>query len=249
MANISNVRALLPPFRNEVMVITKKQNTNDIIKEVIEVHGLYETDYDKIFHLFDTGDIYSTSRGIWEFCKYNLRYVVESEDVQSTKSPSAILQPGETVDCKHYSLFIGGLLDAISANKVEDWTWNYRFASYDNNRSVEHVFVVVKLNDGSEIWIDPVLRGFNERLKPTYFKDKEPMALVRISGIGATDETKTIEVSSEAAENNFLVLVNLNSFGLKSLLKSNPDIVNGSVKDYFTANGYDFSRLQNMLRY
>jgi hypothetical protein len=249
MVAINKLRAVLPPFKNETTVIVDKQSTNDIINGVLEKHRQYETDYDNIYRFFYTGDIYTTCKQIWEFCKYNLQYVVESENLQSVKSPAAILQPGGTVDCKHYSLFIAGILDAIQANQNESWVWCYRFASYDNNRSPEHVFVVVKDN-GSEIWIDPVLGSFDERLKPTYFKDKNTMSLVSISGIGTVNnQSTTITVDKDEAENSFLAMVNANVFGIKTLLKRNSDITNGTVKDWYVRNGYDFGRLQNMLKY
>lgn len=246
MVSIDKLRRVLPPFKNETYVIVDKQSTKDIVNGVLQKHRQYETDYDKIYKFFYTGNIYSTSRQIWEFCKYNLNYVIESEDLQSVKSPAAILQPGGSVDCKHYSLFIAGILDAIKANQNADWNWCYRFASYDTSRSPEHVFVVVK-NNGSEIWIDPVLGDFNERLQPTYFKDKNTMALVSISGI--TGPQTTITVDSKEAENSFLVMVNQDVYGIKTLMKRNQAITMGSFRSWYESMGYDFNRLFNLLQY
>lgn len=248
MPDIKDIRSKLPPFKNETLVIVDKQSTSDIINGVLGKHRQYETDYDKIYRDFYTGDIYTTCSRLWDFCKYNLDYIIESEDLQSVKSPAAILSPGGSVDCKHYSLFIGGILDAIKANKQANWDWCYRFASYDNSRNVEHVFVVVKLK-GSEIWIDPVLNYFDDRLQPTYFKDKSTMALVSISGIGAANQATTVTVDKDSAESNFLAMVNQNVYGLKTLMKQNPDITVGPVQQWYLANGYNFSRLLNILKY
>lgn len=164
----------LPVFKNEIKLVTWKQNTARIADEIIKTHDRYEGDYDNVYDLFDTGDVYITSENLWNFCKNNLKYTIESEEEQSVKSPSAILTTGQKIDCKHYSLFIAGVLDAIKYNEGDDWDVYYRFAGY-SGKSIEHVFVVVK--DGSkEIWIDPVLSSFNQRKYPTYYKDYEASA-------------------------------------------------------------------------
>jgi len=243
MVSLQTVRNALPPFRNEKVVIKERQGTNDIIKEILKTHELYTTDYDRIYQYFDTGDIYDTSRNIWEFLKYNLRYNAESDGEQSVKSPSAILHPGEHIDCKHYSLFIGGVLDAIKRNEGDDWSWCYRFVSYYPGDDVGHVFVVVNDNN-QEIWIDPVLTNFDQHKKYVYHIDKEPMSLVRISGIG-TDQAPApdVTVNKDVAWASFLMAVNSNMFSIKQLLKENPTITNGALRNYCTGKNFDYNQL------
>lgn len=229
-------------------MIKQRQGTEDIINEILKTHRLYETDYDKIYPLFDTGNIDSTSRGIWEFLKYNLRYNAESGSDQSVKSPTAILHPGENIDCKHFSLFAGGVLDAIKQNEGEDWDWNYRFVSYDkNNASPGHVFVVV--NDGNkEIWIDPVLDNYNQKKSYYHFIDETIMPLYSISGTNdPVINNPTISVDAQLAKTNFLVLLGLDCLSLKDLFLSNPDITNGPFKQYCIDNGIDFNTFTALL--
>lgn len=245
MVTVEQLLKALPPLRNKSLYINYEQSTDEIREWVIITHEDFETDYDNIYKLFDTGDIYSTCRELWNFCKYNMRYVVESDKTQTVKSPSAILR-SSGVDCKHYALFIGGVLDAIKHNEFEAWDWCYRFAAYNSGKHIEHVFVVVKLKDGTEIWVDPVLRSFNEKKQPTFYIDEKPMALYQISGIGAQGES--IEVDKGLAETNFLVMTNLDLFGLKTLMRDNPQIVNTQVRDYYQRNGLDFENLLNILR-
>jgi hypothetical protein len=91
------------------------------------------------------------------------------------------------VDCKHYSGFIGGVLDAINRTGEYYYDWDYRFASESLIQPApHHVFIVIKGSDGKEVWVDPVpgVGGYNTR--PFYFwkYDKKPqgMALERLSG-------------------------------------------------------------------
>lgn len=247
MVSIETIRNALPPFRNDRVIIKDRQGTADIVNEILKTHELYAADYDRIYQYFDTGNIYETCRGIWEFLKYNLVYNAENDSEQSTKSPSAILHPGEKIDCKHYSLFAGGVLDAIKRNEGDTWKWNYRFVSYYPGESIGHVFVVV--NDGSEIWLDPVLTSFDQRKKYSSKLDKAPMALVRISGIGAAANQTgpEVTVNKSVAWSSFLTGVNENMFSLKNLLRENPAVTNGALKNYCTANGFDYNQLMTIL--
>ncbi len=244
MVSKSVVLSLLPVFQNKKELVSWRQSTNALMKKIIETHEEYESEYDLIYPLFDTGDIYSTCRSLWDFCKYELKYTAESEADQTVKSPAGILQPNEKIDCKHYSLFIGGVIGAIKDNEAEPWDWCYRFACYDGTKTVEHVFVVVKL-PGQEIWIDPVLSSFDYHKKPSYFVDKKPMAVYKISGV--SEPVKSATVGKRRAESDFLVLLNLNALSLKTLLQNNPAILNGSFKDWYITNGFDFDHLKVIL--
>jgi hypothetical protein len=247
MVSKSEVLALLPPFRNKRKLVTWRQSTALLVKEILKTHQEYEVDYDLIYPLFDTGDLYTTCKGLWDFCKYNLTYTIEPESEQTVKSPAAILQPGENIDCKHYASFIGGVLDAIKMNMGDEWSWCYRFASYDKSKAIEHVFVVAFDTNGKEYWVDPVLTGFNQKKQPTFYIDKQPMALMKISGIGDAPGTKTIVVDTRKAENSFLIMVNLNILQYKTLLLGSPDVTNTSFKKWYTGQGFSWYRLQLIL--
>lgn len=241
MPSLSQVRNALPPFRNKKETIKQWQGTDDIIYEIINTHKFYERDYNRIAYLFDTGNINNTCQGIWEFLKYNLNYNEESGEEQSVKSPAAILTPGENIDCKHYSLFAAGVLDAIKRQYGDTYTWSYRFAS-DKKGADEatHVFVVAK-DLGREIWIDPCLNGFDVHKKWNYSIDKEPMSLVKISG--ETPVSVPVTVNSAVAWVSFLHCVQFNYFGLKDLLRQYNGITSTQMKDYCISNGFDYNQL------
>jgi hypothetical protein len=257
MVTKKQLLAVLPPFNNKIQIASWGQSVKSIIREVLKGHEMYETDYDAIYPYFDTGEIYSTCRGLWDFCKYNLKYTIETDQEQSIKSPTAILQPGAKVDCKHYSLFIGGVLDAIKTNESENWDWCYRFVSDEPDKIIGHVFIVVFTSNG-EINIDPVLSTFDAKRKWTNVKDEFiEMPVFSISGLkkkvgayGITPEVMqptVIDVDKLSAEQNFLILVNANLFALKTLLKSDSDILYNKVRPWYTAQGYDFEHLLRII--
>lgn len=172
-------------FENKKNIIVEDQSTGDIIKAILDVHPKYKDDYKKLSGYFKGSNEIKSCEKIWNFLKKNIRYVIESESKQYVRSPAAILKQGIS-DCKCYSLFAGGIADALGMK------FCYRFASYnDYNKQPGHVFVVINPGTNNEIWIDPVLSYFNYK-KPYYYKiDKKPkMAIYSISGIGQTRKAK-----------------------------------------------------------
>lgn len=176
--------ASLPPYMGSKQLIEKQQGVRDIINEILNAHDLYASQYDKIAVFFDGDNVEKIAKDLWTFVKKNVKYVIESEEKQTTKSPSAILTTGKG-DCKHYSSFVGGVLDALK-RKGKKINWTYRFSGYKLfDKTPQHVFVVIKKPNGSEVWVDAVLSAFDERKSYTVAVDKKPknMSLYRVSGV------------------------------------------------------------------
>jgi hypothetical protein len=171
----------LKPYVGSLKIVKYSQGTGDIINELLQAHKDEAKEYDKIYPYFMGRNVRETCRNIYNFLKQNVRYDIEPSSKQTLKSPSSIIAQGYG-DCKQYSQFIGGILGAIQRNRGGA-EWCYRFASYNDQKIIQHVFVVCKDKNGKEIWIDPVLPRFDERKKFNYKIDKKPsMALYRISG-------------------------------------------------------------------
>lgn len=196
MVSKAEVLKRLPKFTNTAVLIEESQGVPDIIREVLDAHEHFAQDYDTIADLFYTGELEDCAILIFDFLKANVKYKIEGEEWQTTKSPAALLVNGFG-DCKHYAGFIGGVLAAINRKYGKGFKWKYRFASYKLLDDMpQHVFVVAKDSIG-ELWIDPVLRELDERLAPYYFVDKkinDSMALHRLSGLGAFPITGSVSV-------------------------------------------------------
>ena len=175
----------LPAYQGKVHLITNEQNVHDIITAIKNSHYKYAADYDKISYLFVADSPEKTCKRIYKFLKDHVSYKIEPVSKQSVKSPSAIINHGFG-DCKHYSLFTAGVLNSINRLGLQNIPYTYRFASYDLfDADPKHVFVVAFPGTDKELWIDPVLKEFNQRLHPTYTTDKKfkSMALSEISGV------------------------------------------------------------------
>jgi hypothetical protein len=247
----------LPAYRAKQKILVQDQSTSDIINAIINAHYLYAEDYKKIAKYFEGANDLETAKNVFKFLKKNVRYVVDSEANQKIKSPSAIINTG-ACDCKCYSLFIGGILGAMKIPFV------YRFASYNKNKSLGHVFIVMYYY-AKEIYIDPVLDSFNDQKKYTHKIDK---MITSISGIGKPAKKaakKAVLVKSNApkakqpfkkvlvkvaavpARNAFLLLVKLNFQGLAVKL-SNSLINNAAgVEKIWTSVGGKFDSLKKAI--
>lgn len=190
------------PYSGTKKTIVQDHSTNDIVKEVLKAHQVFAKDYDLVADKFWKGNQLDTINYIFNYCKRNFPYKVETEEMQTTRSPGAILNTAKSmgVDCKHYAGWIAGILDALN-RQGKNFSWKYRFASYDLFSHVpEHVFIVVTIA-GVQYWVDPVLQTFNQRY-PTYFYsfDKKPnMAIQRIGAARVLDSSTIATINSRPA--------------------------------------------------
>jgi len=183
----------LNPYQAQERLIVEDQSTGDIISAITNSHEKYKPEYKKIALFFKGSNPKQTGKKLFDFLKNNVRYVIEPGDRQTVKSPAAILAQGHG-DCKHYSLFSGGVLQQLGI------PFAYRFASYKTfDPQPGHVFVVINPGTSNEIWIDPVLSTFDYKKPYTYAKDKK-MALYTVSGIGATAAQKAALKQAKAAK-------------------------------------------------
>lgn len=181
--NVGAILGRLNPYQAQERKIVEDQSTGDIISAITTSHEKYKPEYKKIALFFKGSNPKQTGKKLFDFLKNNVRYIIEPGDKQTVKSPAAILAQGHG-DCKHYSLFAGGVLQQLGV------PFAYRFASYKTfDPQPGHVFVVMHPGTEKEIWIDPVLSTFDYKKPYTYAKDKR-MALYTVSGIGATPAQK-----------------------------------------------------------
>ena len=172
----------LSPYQGIKKTLVLNQSTNDIIDHLLKCHTIYKNEYDKIYKNFDDRNKLNIAKKLFDFCKKNIKYNIESTNSQSLRSPAAILVKGSG-DCKQYSQFIGGVLDAFNRNGKKI-NWCYRFSAY-NSSGIQHVFIVCKINN-VEYWIDPVLDEFNYKKKYKFKIDKMP--LYQINGFENPEE-------------------------------------------------------------
>lgn len=170
---IKKIGAPSPP----ATLVKLEQSAYDIVKRIRQKHLKSAAFYDQIAEDFNFQDTRAIAAALWDFCKYNIRYKEESADYQTVSAPQTILKNG-VCDCKGYAMFIGGVLDALN-RQGRRINWHYRFVSYRMfDETPGHVFAVIDMPGGSEIWVDPVLNEFDEHRPYAHSRDVR----VRVTG-------------------------------------------------------------------
>jgi hypothetical protein len=118
---------------------------------------------------------------VWAAVKDNINYKIDPPGVQWIRTPARLWADKEG-DCKSFSVFIGSCLHQLGI------PFTFRFVSFDDtNATPTHVYVVVPVKGGKEIYLDAVLPQFNVQKPFTYKQDfKMPTAIARLSGVSAT---------------------------------------------------------------
>jgi len=202
----SQVLAALPIWQNKMVLLAKRQDTRQLVEIIRVAHIQDANDYDRFYNEFEAPTVEGICKKIWLFLKQNVKYVEETEDGQTVKTPAAIIQTGQTIgsDCKNYALFSGGILDAFKRAGYRV-SWCYRLAGYGNSQDVGHIFVVVNPNTQNEIWLDATMKGnFNDqRIKPSIFYDEfinTNMATYKISGANPPNFSDVFSQSSGGSD-------------------------------------------------
>jgi hypothetical protein len=167
-------------------VLVEDQDVSDIIAGTIRKHIECTKHYDVLYPMFDAdGSWAEVGRRLFDFCKEEIEYRIESTDWQWVSTPMTIMKKGYC-DCKGYALFCAGVIDAMK-RAGESVDWCFRFASYNLFSSTpHHVFVVINPKTDN-IWLDPVLGSFNQKIPRPFWKIDERVKTCRsfeVAGIG-----------------------------------------------------------------
>lgn len=160
-----------PFFKSKL--INGWQNTDDIIKQIINQHKDNLKDAEKIKHLFCGKDAQTTAYNVFEFLRNEITYTIESGKNQTTKTLKRFVSDGFG-DCKHYSNFVNSILNVCGYDVV------YRFTAYNNKPDFQHVYSYLPKQN---VIIDAVLPDFNTQKEYSKKKDIKIMSLYQLSGV------------------------------------------------------------------
>lgn len=207
------ISALAGTAPSDPVMSVDKQTVSDIMRRIKIRHAQCAGDYDKIYTYFEGGSIRDICKRLWTFCRSEFEYVEESVKEQFLSCPYTILTGGK-VDCKNYSLFCAGVLDAMK-RAGKKLTWCFRFACYEFDlfdMDPGHVFVVV--NEATDnIWVDPVLGDFDYHLFYWSKKDKKVDTVAKgvagLARVGSAENNlmNSIKQYSDGVDNAMSVAV------------------------------------------
>lgn len=178
----SVVNAIVKPEYKE-HIVKQYQGTADIIADLIYCFKLYNSQAKPVSNIMHTGYIKTDGRKIYDFIKNNISYNAEPFTNQTTSSFSRIIH-NKKGDCKHSALIVADIGYNMGYNVL------FRFASYEKNKNLGHVYTLLQDPKTKEIVIVDPLQSFNYEKPFTAKKDylaknlkPNNMALTRLSGM------------------------------------------------------------------
>ncbi|RMG89341.1 MAG: hypothetical protein D6706_21510 [Chloroflexi bacterium] len=116
----------------------------------------------------DAGSDYAFLRQLWNFCKYQIRYKKDPAGLQLIKQPARLWAEREG-DCKSLTVFIYHCCRVVGIPCI------IRFASYNRNKRIQHVYPVAVLKD-RQVPVDAVWDYFDDEENATKIEDRMPKA-------------------------------------------------------------------------
>jgi len=176
----------LPPFKGQahISAVLGVGTNSQLVKVILRDFPKAVEQTRRLAPRFNTGDIATTARNVWNFLKYQITYKEDSGTLQRIKLPSALVATGSG-DCKSYSEFAAGIM-ANLGYKV-----TFRFAGYGGATIPGHVYITAS-NGRQTVIIDGVYSAFNAEKTPTSYLKDYTMQIETISGIGCQNCNNSI---------------------------------------------------------
>ena len=116
---------------------------------------------DYISNKFRGRTAFLTCFNVYNFCRNNLTYKKEGENLQTARTLPRILKDGNG-DCKHYTTLCCAILKSLGIKtKMRLISQNFY------NTEPTHIYCVAYIN-GEEVIVDPCLRNFNSEAQYKY---------------------------------------------------------------------------------
>ena len=150
---------LQPKYKTEIIPVP--QTSKNIAKQI--QRAIKESKpAAKLLHVHFKGKSdYITCFNVYNYCRNKIKYVRETDNLQSAKTVPRILSD-RFGDCKHYTILCCSLLDAAGIPVI------LRLISQNYyNADPTHIYAVANIN-GQEVIIDPCMKSFNNEAQYKY---------------------------------------------------------------------------------
>lgn len=156
MRDIRNIaRYTVTGARNSINTMYRNASTEDIINVIHHADNLagpYTAEFAKQLNARHSGNVNAILQDVWSLLK-GLRYKAD-DGHQKIKSPAQLIKDG-VGDCKSYSVFIASVLQNLGI------PYKYRYADYDRDNDVNHVYIIAQPENGPQIVVDAVHTAYN----------------------------------------------------------------------------------------
>lgn len=224
MVNIANSE--IPAATQKTVLIYKSGETKDIVREVLACYKDSRHQLARFSPNLKCKTVEETCKNIWLFWKENIRYKVDKEGGQWVKTPAAVWSE-KACDCKSFSVAVACTLYALGI------AGKFRFVSFGNNKTAPTHVYVVAMNQGKEIIIDCVWKGFNSQKSYAKKWDHNMTQIFRVSGLDTMVQKGALDIDvndNTVTEAEMDLALNKQQLELEQLISRKKHAV-GSVVD------------------
>ena len=181
--SIEWVQKRVPPIQGKKRKIKDWQTSDDILCAISD--GLRLSPYcENYAYIFEQGNytVEQTCEDLYNFMYDNFVFKAEPPEDQNSKEINVILESA-TNDCKHFSTFALGTLQALGIKSTLRICW-YWDESGKMRKKPSHVYVIAYDENGDEIIVDGTLPIFNKESQAAKYKNInfKNMTLSHMSG-------------------------------------------------------------------
>ena len=155
-------------------------DTDDIVK--VELETIKESSSQTKHFAKQFSQDRAGMKAIFDYVKNGIKYKEDPSGIQWVKTP-ARLYHDKVGDCKSFTIFIASILYNLGLD------YKIRFASYDRDKIVSHVYPIAIMPDGTEIIIDAVWGTFDSEKNYTFKKDYTMTQIFKLSGVGCNGDS------------------------------------------------------------
>ena len=155
-------------------------DTDDIVK--VELETIKESSSQTKHFAKQFSQDRAGMKAIFDYVKNGIKYKEDPSGIQWVKTPARLFHD-KVGDCKSFTIFIASILYNLGLD------YKIRFASYDSDKIVSHVYPIAIMPDGTETIIDAVWGTFDSEKRYTFKKDYTMTQIYKLSGVGCTEPT------------------------------------------------------------
>ena len=175
--------------------VQKNGNVDDTVKWAAHVVKKYHRQVQRLAEYLQSKS--STKKGlfrnIFDFCHNHIQYHLDRPGVEELRTPAMTWHERKSgVDCDDFTMIIASILYCLKI------AFGFRITKYGGKQNYQHIYLIVPIENGQHITIDPVLDKFNYEKPFSDHKDYDMQTL----NLAGTDELGIpIEILAGTATN------------------------------------------------
>ena len=154
----------IPAPQNQAEQRFKVVDTDDIIEVIMYANNLIDDSLKPAAQLLKGRNEVETMENVWDYVNRTIEYEKDPPGLEMIKAPAMTVELGKG-DCKSFTILQAAMMKALGLN------YKIRFAGYNGQPFVTHVYLVGVTSDGEEYIMDATHEEFDLEAPFTFTED------------------------------------------------------------------------------